>query len=407
MKIYISGICGKGMGPLALMASDAGITVVGSDLAADGDIMPELEKRGIEVKVGPQDGEFLKSLGDVDWYVRSSAIRDDNPEFVAARELGIKISKRDELIAYIVKQAGLKMIAVAGTHGKTTTTAILVFLANKFGLPAAHIVGSTLGFAPAGSYHTGDKYFIYEADEFDRNFLHFYPHIAVIPSETYDHADIYPTREDYHAAFEQFRTQSDVVIENLPVDPRVNLVGEARRLDGTLAARAFMVAANEAGLEVSEDEAFAMINTFPGVGRRFEKIAENVYSDYAHHPEEVETVINVAAEQAERDGLKGVVVAYQPLQNMRQHEVRKMYKNTFLKAAKVYWLPTFLTREKPEFEILTPADLIREMSNAEIAEPADFNATLAANLRTARENGYLILMILTGESDEWARKNLQ
>ena len=400
MKIYISGISGKGMGPLALMASDAGIEVVGSDLAADGDIMPELEKRGIKVKIGAQDGEFLKSLGDVDWYIHSSAIKPDNPEFLAAKELGIKISKRDELIAAIIEQANLKMIAVAGTHGKTTTTALLVYLAKELNIPAAHIVGSTLSFAPAGSYQTSDKYFIYEADEFDRNFLHFHPYISLIPSETYDHADIYPTREDYHAAFEQFRAQSENVIENAEIDSRITLVGEARRLDATLAKLAIQKIAPE----ISEERIIEVINSFPGVGRRFEKIATNVYSDYAHHPEEVETVINIANEEAARLGLKGVVVVYQPLQNMRQHEVRHAYKKTFLSAKKLYWLPTFLTREKPEFEILTPEVLIAELENPEIAEPADFSVELAEKLRDWRADGYLILAILTGESDAWARE---
>ena len=106
------------------------------------------------------------------------------------------------------------------------------------------------------------------------------------------------------------------------------------------------------------------------------------------------------------DGLKGVVVVYQPLQNMRQHEVRHQYKNTFLKAEKLFWLPTFLSREKPEFAILSPADLILELENPEIAEPADLDEALAQKLRTYRADGYLILMILTGETDEWARKNL-
>ena len=403
MKIYISGISGKGMGPLALMASDAGIEVVGSDLAADGDMMPELEKRNIKVKIGPQDGTFLEELGDVDWYVHSSAIKSDNPEYLAAKQLGIKISKRDELIAYILKEAGMKMIAVAGTHGKTTTTALLVFLSQKFNVPAAHIVGSTLKFAPAGSYKTGDKYFIYEADEFDRNFLHFHPYISVIPSETYDHADIYPTREDYHAAFDQFRAQSEIVIEGGEADERITLVGEARRFDATLALRAFKTLKPE----LSEEEIIAMINEFPGVGRRFEKVAKNVYSDYAHHPEEVETVINIALEEANRLGLNGVVVAYQPLQNMRQLEVRHMYKNTFDKVKKLFWLPTFLTRENPELPILTPEDLIKELENPEIAEPAEMNDALAAKLNEYRDNGYLILMVLTGENDNFARETFK
>lgn len=391
------------MGPLALMASDAGFEVVGSDLASDGDIMPELEKRGIKVKIGEQNGDFLNELGDVDWYIHSSAIRPDNPEYIAAKELGIKISKRDELTAFLIEKLGLKMIGVAGTHGKTTTTALLVYLLQEFNIPAAHIVGSTLGFAPAGSYTIGAKYFIYEADEFDRNFLHYHPYIAVIPSETYDHADIYPTREDYHAAFEQFRSQSQIVIEGGEADSRIALVGEARRFDATLAFRVV----REIAPEIPEESIIEKINQFPGVGRRFERIAKNVYSDYGHHPEEVETVIDIACEQAKRDGLKGVVVVYQPLQNMRQHEVRHQYKNTFLKAEKLFWLPTFLTREKPEFAILSPSDLILELENPEIAEPAEMNDELAETLRKYRDDGYLILMVLTGETDEWARKNLQ
>ena len=403
MKIYISGISGKGMGPLALMASDAGFEVIGSDLVADGDIMPELLKRGIKIHIGEQDGEFLRSQDGIDWFVHTSALKPNNPELVAAHELGIRVSKRDELIAFLIEKLNLKMIAVAGTHGKTTTTAVLIYAFDRLGVPASHIVGSTLSFAPAGKYTPGDEFFIYEADEFDRNFLNFHPYISLIPSETYDHADIYPTREDYHNAFEQFRSQSQTVVEGGEADPRITLVGESRRFDATLALRAIM----RLHPEFDEERVIRIINDFPGVARRFEKIATNVYSDYAHHPEEVETVISIANEEAERLGLKGVVVAYQPLQNMRQHEVRHQYKKTFLGANKLFWLPTFLTREKPGFEILTPEDLIAEIENPEIAEPADFNNELAEKLLAYKKDGYLILMILTGETDDWARQNLK
>lgn len=403
MKIYISGISGKGMGPLALMASDAGLEVVGSDLAADGDIMPELQKRGILVHVGEQDGEFLRGQEGVDWFVHTSALKPDNPELVAAHELGIRVSKRDELIAYLIEKLNLKMVAVAGTHGKTTTTAVLIYAFDRLGLPASHIVGSTLSFAPAGKYTPGDEYFIYEADEFDRNFLNFHPYISLIPSETYDHADIYPTRADYHAAFDQFRSQSQTVIEGGEADPRITLVGESRRFDATLALRAI----TRLHPEFDEGRVIRIINDFPGVARRFEKIATNVYSDYAHHPEEVETVINIANEEADRLGLKGVVVVYQPLQNMRQYEVRHEYKKTFLGATKLFWLPNFLTREKPGFAILAPEELIGEMENPEIAEPADLNEQLAEKLLAYKKDGYLILMILTGETDDWARQNLK
>ena len=129
MNIYISGISGTGMGPLALMAKAAGFDVCGSDLNK-GAIYDELKKSGIEVKIGEQDGEFLKErLDNLDWFVHTSALPADHPELVMAREAGIKCTKRDELTAFLVEELGLKMIAVAGTHGKTTTTSMIVWTA--------------------------------------------------------------------------------------------------------------------------------------------------------------------------------------------------------------------------------------------------------------------------------------
>ena len=212
MKIYISGITGTGMGPLALMAKSAGYTVYGSDLAK-GAIYDELISAGIDVHIGPQDGKYLQQhIQGLDWFVYTSALPEDHPELMAAKTAGIKCTKRDDLTAYLVDKLNLKMIAVAGTHGKTTTTAMIVWAALQLELPVSYIVGSTLGFASSGAYHSGDKYFIYEADEYDRNFLKFHPWLAVIPSISYDHPDIYPTREDYRAAFEQFMSQSEKVV---------------------------------------------------------------------------------------------------------------------------------------------------------------------------------------------------
>ena len=215
MRIYISGICGTGMGPLALMARSAGFEVCGSDLS-EGAIYNELIKAGIEVNISEQHGKFLqeKITEGVDWFCYTSALPEDHAELVLAREAGIKCTKRDDLTAFLVDKLGLKMIAVAGTHGKTTTTAMIVWTALKLDLPVAYIVGTTLGFAPSGSYHDGDKYFVYEADEYDRNFLKYHPWLAVIPAVSYDHPDIYATREDYENAFLQFEKQSENVICN-------------------------------------------------------------------------------------------------------------------------------------------------------------------------------------------------
>jgi len=130
MNIYISGISGTGMGPLALMAKQAGFTVWGSDLAK-GAIYDELIAAGIEVRIGPQDGEFLKEKlkEGVDWFVYTSALPGNHPELMLARESEVKYTKRDDFTAFLVEKLGLKMVAVAGTHGKTTTTAMIVWAA--------------------------------------------------------------------------------------------------------------------------------------------------------------------------------------------------------------------------------------------------------------------------------------
>ena len=132
MRIYISGISGTGMGPLALFAHDAGYEVCGSDLSK-GAIYDELVKAGIEVFIGEQNGDYLRTKLEqgVDWFVYTSALPKDHAELVMAREAGIKCTKRDDLTEFLVEELGLKMIAVAGTHGKTTTTSMIIWAALK------------------------------------------------------------------------------------------------------------------------------------------------------------------------------------------------------------------------------------------------------------------------------------
>ena len=229
------------MGPLAMMAKEAGFVVFGSD-KSEGAVTEELRRRGIEIFIGEQDGKFLEKKineeGGIDWFVYTSALPKDHPELLLAKKLGLKISKRDELIEFLVKKLGLKMVAVAGTHGKTTTTAAIVFLSLKLRLPVSWLVGTTLGFEEAGKYNSGSKYLIYEADEYDRNFLYYHPFLAVIPSVTYDHPDIYKTEKEYKEAFEQFVSQSKKVIREISSNPNIKVAGEVRKYDCSLAIRA-------------------------------------------------------------------------------------------------------------------------------------------------------------------------
>lgn len=430
MNVYISGISGTGMGPLALMAKAAGFNVSGSDLAK-GAVYDELVGAGINVDIGKQDGKFLREKLEqgLDWFVYTSALPDNHPELTLARENGVKCTKRDDFTAFLVEKLGLKMVAVAGTHGKTTTTAMIVWAAMKKRLPVSYIVGTTLGFAPSGAYHAGDKFFIYEADEYDRNFLKYHPWLSVIPSVSYDHPDIYPTIEDYEKAFSQFRSQSERVIECYGDKITDNggdgvrfkkddfkLAGEARRIDAALAANAVrsMIMGNDETINVEDDakengkdktDLVEILNGFPGVGRRFEKIADGVYSDYAHHPEEIAATVEIAQEESKMAGRKGVVVVYQPHQNTRQHEVRDGYRDVFLGVEKLYWLPTYLTRENPDLEVIQPYDFIAGLANAEVAESAELDDDLRKKLKEYLDDNYLVLLMTAGPADRWLRSN--
>lgn len=399
------------MGPLALMAKSAGMTVFGSDLAG-GAITNELVAHGIKVYLGDQSGEFLKARQKdegIDWFVYTSALPADHPELQLAKKLKLKISKRDEFLNYLITELRLKLVAVAGTHGKTTTTAMIVWGAQQLGLPLSYSVGTTLPFAPAGQYNPKSKYFVYEADEYDRNFLSFKPWLAVIPTQSYDHPDIYPTLEDYQAAFRQFESQSETVLRGDEVAVGLTLAGEARRYDATLAIDVLerMLPKQNRISKVFRDrhkKLIKIMNEFPGVGRRFEQISEGYYSDYAHHPEEVKATIEIALEESDRRGLKGVVAIYEPHQNSRQVGLKKSYADVFQGVKKLYWLPTYLTRENKEISIMHPKDFIEQLENKKVAEPAEMNEQLADELRDWHKKGYLVLLMTAGPADLWMRK---
>lgn len=411
MNIYISGISGTGMGPLALMAQSAGMTVFGSDLGA-GPITPELVSHDIKLCLGVQDGEFLKARAKdegVDWFVYTSALPADHAELAMAKKLKLKISKRDELLNYLIKKLKLKLVAVAGTHGKTTTTAMIVWAAQKLGLPVSYLIGTTLPFAPAGLYDPKSKYFIYEADEYDRNFLAFQPWLAVIPTVSYDHPDIYPTVEDYQDAFRKFEKQSENALHGDEIAVGLTLAGEARRYDATLAIDALeKMLPKPRGLakvlSKRHKELVKIMNEFPGVGRRFEQVSEGYYSDYAHHPEEVEATVEIALEEADRRGLKGVVVVYEPHQNSRQSELIDEYAEVFHGVTKLYWVPTYLTREKAGLKILRPEDFIAKLKNKKIAEVAKLDEALAEELKKWHKKGYLVVLMSAGPADAWMRR---
>ena len=401
MRIYFSGIGGTGLTPLANFALDAGYAVCGSDLQAS-EGTEELARRGVEMAIGPQDGGFLEKQfknGGVDFMIYSSALPENHPELVMAKKLSIRTGKRDALINLIIEEKKLKLVAVAGTHGKTTTVSMIIWACRELGVPISYLAGTNLPWGASGHFEPQGKYLVYEADEYDRNFLHFRPWRAVITVEDYDHPDIYPLRKDYHEAFEQFRAQSEGVIENVEIVEGLTLTGGLRRMDASLAANVV-----EQMSKFSMTEIVASLNRFPGAGRRFEQIAEGAYSDYGHHPEEIKATLAMAQELCQEKGWQGVAVIYQPHQNSRQHEVREAYHDAFRQADKIFWVETYLVRENPNLEILSPEQLIAGLDNAEKAEPVKLDDEFAGRLKALRAENWMILLMTAGPADAWFRK---
>ncbi len=409
MNIYISGISGSGMGPLALMAKSVGLNIFGSDLTA-GPIADELKKLNINFQIGEQTKAQISKIhqeNPIDWFVYTSALPPSHPELQFAREQQIKISKRDEFIAFLVEKLNLKMVAIAGTHGKTTTTSMIIWVALKLKLPISYLVGTTLGFAQSGNYDKKARFFIYEADEYDRNFLHFTPWLSVITSISYDHADIYQTKAEYMEAFEQFKRQSQNLISDLGyIDSRITLSGSYRRKDATLALTAIKAIINNQNIQHDEQDIIKILNAFPGVGRRFECLKDGIYSDYAHHPEEISATLELAQEESKKLNKKGVIAVYEPHQNTRQHEVFDLYQDSFINADKIFWLPTYLTREDETLKVIQPNDFIKTLKNSSSAISAEKNKTLLGTLKKYRQDGFLILLMSAGSADTWLRQNL-
>jgi len=346
MNIYFSGIGGVGIGPLAEIAFAAGYEVTGSDIEKS--LMTDsLEKKGIKISLD-QSGAFLQEQNHkqkIDWLIYTSALPKNHPELKLATDLGIPIAKRDELLSYIIKSKNLKMIAVAGTHGKTTTTGMLIWVMTQLNIPISYSIGTTMNFGKSGHFDSVSQYFVYECDEFDRNFLHYKPYLSLFTSIDYDHPDTFPTVDSYVEAFKSFAKQSQFSIgwqnqhaeifnpqSSLLLDPsddfKVKLVGSHNRRNAKLVEEALI----KLGL-ASRAKIRKALASFPGTDRRFEKLANNLYSDYGHHPVEIAATLELARELSDH-----VVLVYQPHQNLRQYEIKKDYTNQFEKADKIYLL---------------------------------------------------------------------
>jgi UDP-N-acetylmuramate--alanine ligase len=427
MHIYFSGIGGTAIGPLALIAKQAGFEVSGSDKQAS-QYIDYLKKHGLSnIHIGQDQASIaaVHQAEPIDWFVYSSAISKENPhhpELEFARANGIRVSKRDELLNLILEKKKLQLVAIAGTHGKTTATAMVIWLFKQLKHPISYSVGAKISFGEMGQFNPVSQYFVYEADEFDRNFLAFRPFVSLITGVTWDHHEIFPERADYQQAFRDFINQSqktfiweeDYRYLSLQAEPRlgvlratdpqistITLAGHYNRLDAWLAVQAVhQITGSAVSLLVQ------MINQFPGTQRRMEVIAPGLYSDYAHTPEKVRGGMSVALEMAQAQGKK-LIVVYEPLTNRRQHYMIDDYKDCFSGAQHVYWIPSYLAREDPKQRIIPPAEMIQHLADPSLATAMERDEALETVIRKHLAQGDMVVGMAGGGGDsldEWLRE---
>ncbi|WP_051477240.1 UDP-N-acetylmuramate--L-alanine ligase [Arthrobacter sp. Br18] len=390
--VHFIGLGGAGMSAVARVLLGQGLRVTGSD-AADSRVLASLASLGADVFVGHDAAH----LGDAGTVVVSSAIRADNPELVDAQRRGVPVIHRSEALA--AAMAGRQVVAVAGTHGKTTTTAMITVMLQGAGRAPSFAIGGDVAALGVNAQWTGGDIFVAEADESDGSFLNYVPTIAVVTNVEADHLDHYGTAEAVTAVFRQFaelvpdggllvacaddpgaaqviagtgqgrrvRTygyaaEADIrieatralgsttnsilsfVVDGLDAQQELQL-GVPGRHNILNAAAAFAVA-----LELGVDPAVAAAHLalFSGAARRFEARGGGrgvrVFDDYAHHPTEVAAALTAARTVA---GEYAVHVLFQPHLYSRTSEFAAGFADALGLADSTVILPVYAAREDP------------------------------------------------------------
>jgi UDP-N-acetylmuramate--alanine ligase len=364
-RLHFIGIGGAGMSGLALVCDRLGATVSGSD-RAESSYLERLRAAGLDPAVG-HDAANLPADADV---VVSTAIGDDNPELALARERGQRIVHRGELLAELC--AAKRLIAVAGTHGKTTTAAMVFWALRAAGADPAFFLGGELpGAAEDGSTANAGwgegPWAVAEADESDASFLSLRPEVAVITNVEMDHHSRWGSLAELEAAFRSFAAPSERLA--LGSDPRLDGLAEEKaatrfhadrpgpeRLElavpgrhNRLNARAAIAAVELAGHD--GDAAAAALRDFPGVARRLElkgtRNGARIYDDYAHHPTEVRSAL-----EALRDlGPRRLIAVFQPHLYSRTKALAEEFGAALALADEVGVLEIYPAREEPVGEL--------------------------------------------------------
>ena len=361
-SVYFVGIGGIGMSALARYYHSQGIAVAGYDLTPS-PLTKQLESEGMAIHY--EDNPLLLPV-HIDTVVFTPAVPQDLKELVELRRRGIPMMKRAEALGAISKEH--YTIAVSGTHGKTTTTAMVAHILKENGIDMTAFIGGIANNFNSNLVlgHTSESVLVVEADEFDRSFLQLAPNISFVNSIDADHLDIYGDRKHLVESFNQFANLTkDIVIvkEGLDInvpnqvsfgfgedcDYRVDDLNLPLSIPGRhnqLNATAAFAAATELGLDA--EGITKALSTFKGVKRRFDIRVRNekhIYiDDYAHHPEEIKSCLSAIKASFPS---KQVTLVFQPHLFTRTRDFMEDFANVLAMADDLILLDIYPAREKP------------------------------------------------------------
>ena len=440
--IHFIGIGGAGLSAIARLLLEMGYQVSGSDRILS-PLAQELSIAGIQVF----EGHHAENITGSDLIVRSSAVPDDNPEVIAARAADIPVLKRSEFLAQLLE--GKTEIAIAGTHGKTTTTAMTAWVLTSLGQEPSYIIGGVSKNLNNNAHAGSGKFFVIEADEYDYMFLGLRPSLIILTNVEYDHPDCFPTLADYNQAFKEFigrlqmygtllvcrddlgayalmsavpanykiysyglSPEADFRAHNLRLNPSggFSFIVSSRKTKEALAVISLQVPGehnvrNALGvftaahlLGFSADKTALALNQFSGTKRRFDIQGEAygvvVIDDYAHHPTGITATL--AAARSRFSGRR-IWAVWQPHTYTRTRVLMKEYLAAFSSADCVLITEIYAAREKQN--VFSSQVIVDQISHP----AASYAQTLEAAVAYLLENlkpGDVMLVLSAGDADQ-------
>lgn len=411
-KVFFVGIGGIGISAIARMMHIEGKLVSGSDMSL-GEVVTELRNIGISVTIG-QDLSFIPK--DTDLIVYTIAIAHyDQKLYEAILNLGIPARSYPQMLSIVTKNK--YTIAVSGTHGKTTTTAMIAKILMDTGMDPSVIVGSLLKEYKSNLIVGNGDIFVVEACEYERSFLNIKPKILVITNIESDHLDYYKDISDIESAFSELILQTDDFVVCNPKDPatsrivknsnhkkiidytgylykvpKLSVPGLHNRMNAACALAVADI------LKISPAKVMKPISEFSGTWRRLDKRKETeegviIYDDYAHHPTEIKASLQALRELYKKDEKK-LTIIFQPHLYSRTKALFQEFSESFEGADQVFLLPIYFARETKDETIsseLLAAAILK--TGIKVVAFKDFNeAEVAIGALNLGRNDVLVTM---------------